>query len=283
MQSTTFKRNAAEVYLSLVPVAATFFAFVTGHVSPGVYLPIWGLNAILMIIAAWILGANAIIKNDVEKKHLALAACMLLFPTLLAFVFFGMGAPPDTAKDWVDTATEQQARFAILIIGGIAIAFGLVLLRETLKTTQGDFYAHLGLAAILVALPLFLFNMSFWHSFALETYKIKLVAPDKKLDWWVPAVGLVWALSIVEVSLFYVAIAAFAAALKSAGWFRKITSRIYIIISIIAIVSILLYPLYSFSSIFSGFPYYPFMIPAIPFFIIYFMGINLLRRAGNDG
>ena len=281
MQGKNLKRTLSQVYLSLVPVAATFFAFVTGHVSPGIYLSIWGLNAILMIIAAWVLGANAINKNDVEKKHLALAACLLLFPTLLAFVFFGMGAPPDTVKDWVDTATEQQARFTILIVGGIIITFGLVLLRETLKKTQGDFYAHLGLAAILIAMPLFLFNMSFWHSFALETYKIKLAAPEKTLDWSIPPRSLVWALSMVEVSLIYIAIAAFAAALKSAGWFRKIPSHIYIIISIIAIVSILLYPLYPFSSAFSGFPYYPFMIPAIPFFVIYFMGINLLKKLNN--
>lgn len=281
MQEKDLKRNTAQIYLSLVPAAVTFFAFVTGHISPVIYLPIWGLNAILMIIAAWVLGANAINKNDLEKKHLALVACLLLFPTLLFSVFFGMGAPPDTVKGWVDTAAEQQARFTILIIGGIIIAFGLILLREILKRTQGDFYAHLGLAAILIAMPLFLFNMSFWHSFALETYKIKLAAPEKPLDWSIPPRSLVWALSMIEVSLIYIAIAAFAAALKSAGWFREIPSRIYITISIIAIVSILLYPLFPFSSAFSGFPYYPFMIPAIPFFVIYFMGINLLKRV-ND-
>lgn len=281
MQEKNLKRTLSQVYLSLVPVAVTFFAFVTGHVSQGIYLPIWGLNIILMIIAAWILGANAINKNDVEKKHLALAACLLLFPTLLASVFFGMGAPPDTVKDWIDTATEQQARFTILIVAGIVITLGLVLLRETLKRTQGDFYAHLGLAAILIAMPLFLFNMSFWHSFALETYKIKLAAPEKNLDWSIPPRSLVWTLSMVETSLIYIAIAAFASALQSAGWFRKIPSRIYIIISIIAIVSILLYPLYPFSAAFSGFPYYPFMIPAIPFFVIYFMGVNLLKKVNN--
>jgi hypothetical protein len=83
------------------------------------------------------------------------------------------------------------------------------------------------------------------------------------------------------VVLTYFAIAAFAASLRFAGWFRKMPSRIYIVVSLLSVLSILLYPLYPGAIAFSGFPYYPFMIPAIPFMLIYFMGINLLRRAGN--
>ncbi len=115
-----------------------------------------------------------------------------------------------------------------------------------------------------------------------ETYKIKLASGSGKTpDWFLPAINQIWILSVVEVSLTYFTIIAFAAALKSANWFRKIPSRIYIIISILAIVCILLQPLYSGSVVFSGFPYYPFMIPAIPFFLIYFIGVNLLRKVGT--
>lgn len=284
MQSTTFKRNAGQTYLSLVPFVATFLAFTTGHVSYKIYLPLWIINACLMIIAAWFLGAHVIKNNDTEKKHLAVVACLLLAPTLLTSIFGGMGVPPDTVKEWVTTATEQQVRFSFLIISGILIGFGLILLREKLKQTEGNFYAQLGFAAIIIALPVLVFNMSFWHSFAIETYKIKIASVSEKTpEWFLPVVNQVWVLSIVEVSLTYLAIIAFVAALKSANWFRKIPSSIYISISLLAIVCILLYPLYPGSAVFSGFPYYPFMIPAIPFFLIYFIGVNLLRKAGaND-
>ncbi|HEX7844248.1 MAG TPA: hypothetical protein VF476_00525 [Chitinophagaceae bacterium] len=283
MQLTIFKRNAGQIYLSLVPFVATFFAFATGHVSYKIYLPIWIINVCLMITAAWFLGARVIKNNDTEKKHLAVVACLLLAPTLLSSIFGGMGAPPDTVKEWVTTATEQQIRFSFLIISGILIGLGLILLREKLKQTKGNFYAQLGFAAIIIALPILVFNMSFWHSFALETYKIKIASVSEKTpEWFSPVRNQVWILSVVEVSLTYLAIIAFVAALKSANWFRKIPSRIYIIISLLAIVCILLYPLYPGSTVFSGFPYYPFMIPAIPFFLIYFIGVNLLRKAGTN-
>lgn len=284
MQSTTFKRNAGQIYLSLVPFVATFLAFATRHVSYKIYLPLWLINVCLMIIAAWFLGAHVIKNNDTEKKHLAVVACLLLAPTLLTSIFGGMGVPPDTVKEWVTTATEQQVRFSFLITSGILIGFGLILLREKLKQTEGKFYAQFGFAAIIIALPILVFNMSFWHSFALETYKIKIASVSEKTpEWFLPVVNQVWVLSIVEVSLTYLAIIAFVAALKSANWFRRTPSSIYIIISLLAIVCILLYPLYSGSAVFSGFPYYPFMIPAIPFFLIYFIGVNLLRKAGiND-
>ncbi len=283
MPSTVFKRNAAQIYLSLVPFAVMFLAFTTGHVSYKIYLPIWIVNVCLMIVAAWFLGAHVIKNNDPEKKHLAVVACLLLAPTLLTSIFGGMGTPPGTVKEWVTTATEQQVRFSFLIISGVCIGFGLILLRDKLKGTAGNFYAQLGYAAIVIALPILIFNMSFWHSFAVETYKIRLNSVSAKTpEWFMPIFNQVWILSVVEVVLTYLAIAAFVAALKSANWFRKVPSRIYIIISLLAILFILLYPLYPGSAVFSGFPYYPFMIPAIPFFLIYFIGINLLRKVGTD-
>lgn len=180
MQSANFRRNLAQVYLSLIPFITTFFAFATDHIRYKIYLPVWILNACLMALAAWVLGAHVVKNNNVEKKHVAVAACFLLAPTSLTFVFFGMGAPPDTAKEWVATATEQQARFSILIISGILIACGLILLREKLKTTAGNFYSQFGFVAVIIFIPLFIFNMSFWHSFALETLRIKIASPEGK-------------------------------------------------------------------------------------------------------
>jgi hypothetical protein len=283
MKLTEFKRNAGHIYLSLVPFVATFLAFATGHVSYKIYIPLWITNACLMIIAAWFLGAHSLKNDDKEKKHLAIVASLLIAPTLLTSIFGGMGTPPDTIKGWVTTATEQQVRFSFLIASGVLIGFGLILLREKLKRTEGNFYAQVGFAALIIALPIMILNMTFWHSFAMEAYKIKLDSVSEKTpEWFLPAVKQVWVLSIVEVSLTYLAIIAFVSALKSAKWFRKIPSFIYITISSLAIISILLIPLYPGPNVFSGFPYYPFMIPAIPFFLIYFIGVNLLKKLGNN-
>lgn len=282
MLSESFKRNAGQVYLSLVPFVATLLAFVTGHVSYKIYLPVWMLNVCLMIVAAWYLGAHVIKRKDKENRNLAIVACILIAPTLFTSLIAGLGVPPETVSEWVTTGTEQQLRFSLLIISGILIGLGFILLREIIKKTAGNFLAQLGFGAIVIVVPILIFNMAFWHSFALEAYKIKLSSENgKTLEWFSAFRNLVWILSVVEVSLTYFAIIAFVSALKAAGWFRKSTSLIYILISSIAIVSIFLSPLYPGTVIFSGFPYYPFMIPAIPFFLIHFIGVNLLRKAGS--
>ena len=282
MQPAMFKRNVGQIYLSLVPILTTIFAFVTGHISYKIYLPIWIINVCLMIIAAWILGAHVIRNHDHEKKHLAVIGCFLITPGLLVSIFFGMGAPPETPAEWVATATEQQVRFSILIICATLIGFGLGLLREKLKTTGENFYSQLGFTAIMMAIPLFVIVTTFWHSFALESYRIQMASASEKIpEWYLPIRKQVWVISMVEVVLIYLATAAFAASLKSAGWFRKTPSRIYIVISLFAIIIILLYPIYPVSVTSAGFPYIPFMIPGVTFFMLYFIGINLLRRAGN--
>lgn len=100
-------------------------------------------------------------------------------------------------------------------------------------------------------------------------------------EWYQPVKKQFMLISVIEVSLTYFATAAFAASLKSAQWFRKGASRVYIIISLLAFLSVALYGLYPETISAAGFPFYPFMIPAIPFTMPYYIGINLLRRAGN--
>lgn len=282
MQPASIKRNAGQIYLSLVPFSVTAFAFVTGHVSYKVYLPIWILNVCLMAIAAWVLGAHLIRNNNVEKKQLAVAALFLIIPWMFISIFAGMGPPPDTAKEWVATAAEQQVRYCILITSGILIAFSLTVLREKLKAVGENFYSQLGFAAIMIAIPLFLLVTSFWDCFALETYKLQIAsASDKLPEWYMPVKKQIDVITMVEVVLTYFATAAFAAALKAAGWFSKNASRIYITISLLTILLIVLSPFYPASVTSANFPFIPLMIPAIAFLMLYFIGINLLRRAGN--
>ncbi|MHA4811037.1 hypothetical protein ACX0G9_23215 [Flavitalea flava] len=282
MKLTPFKRKAGQLYLILVPFLTIILAFVTGHISYKIYLPIWIINVLLMIIAAWVLGAHVVRKPDVEKKHIAIIALFLIIPWMFMSIFFGMGPPPETAKEWVATATEQQARFSILIFSGILIALGLAILRDKLKTAGENFYSQLGIASILIAIPIFLLAMAFWHSFALEAFRAQVASPsDKMPEWFKPVLRQIWVLTMVEVMLTYLATAAFAASLRSLGWLNKTPSGIYIILSVLSILCIVLYPIYPASVTSAGFPYYPFMIPAIAFLMLYFIGINLLRRVGN--
>ena len=276
----TSTRLVSYIYLCCVPVLTFIFAFQLGHVSYKIYVPIWLLNLCIMAAAAWVLGANAIKSTEKEKRYLAYGAGLLILPTCLLSILFGMGAPPDTMQQWVDTATEQKVRFDIIMAGGILVALGLSVLRLVLQEKGEKLYTQLGYTAIVIAIPLFFVNTSFWHSFALESFKVKIASgsPHKSLEWYHPAAQHIWIITIGQVLLTYFSVAMFAGALRHVRIFRKAPAMIYIVFSLIAIVSILLFPLYPDAAAFSGFPYYPFMIPAVPIMLCYYVGVNLLAK-----
>jgi hypothetical protein len=232
-----------------------------------------------MTLAAWFLGAHCLRTTVTEKKNLSAAALFFIVPWMLISMFFGLGPPPATTAGWVKTATEQQVRYSFLIIAGVAVTFGFAILRERLKNTGGNFYSLIGIIAILIAIPLFIINMTFWGSFLTEAFKLfEVSATEKRPEWYLPVREQFRNISTVEVALTYLATAAFAFSLKSAGWFRKTPSYFYIAISLLGAVLVVLPDTSSELLTISGF----FMsIPAIPFLMPYFIGINLLRRAGN--
>ena len=272
METKHLKRNLSQVYLSLVPILVSAFALGVGYISYKIYLPVWIINVCLMLTASWTLGLHVIRNHDVEKKHLAIAAFFLIVPWILVSMFFGLGAPPSgKPSEWVATATEQEIRYIMLVIAGVFIAVGFAALREKLKNTAGSFYSMLGFSAIMIAIPLFIVNMIFWSAYVPELYKIMVASGlEKRPEWVNPVREEFNLLALVEVSITYLATAAFAAALRDAGWLTKIASRICIIISLLGFLTVVFLSHYS-----------PFTIPAFPFIIPYYIAINLLRRAGN--
>lgn len=232
----------------------------------------------IMVIAAWTLGLHVIRNHDTEKKQLALGAFFLIAPYLLISMFFGLGPPPETAMGWVATATEQQIRYIMLIIAGLFIFLGFAVLREKLKNTGESFYSAIGFTALMVAIPLFIVNMIFWSAYLPELFKIMTASDlEKRLEWFRPIREEFNLLTTVEVAITYFAVAAFAASLRAAGWFSKTSSLIYIVINFVALFITVL----PFSPQLLSIPFFIVTIPAIPFLMPYFMGINLLRRVGD--
>ena len=234
-----------------------------------------------MVIATWVLGAYVTKKDDAEKKHIALCAVCFILPTLLTSMFFGLGAPPyENPKLWVASATEQLTRYYFLLAAGILIAFGSAILREKLKKTAGNFYALIGYAAIQIAIPIFLINMSFWGFYLTKLYRMLAAASSEKTPEWVlPLRSQFFYINVIVTALVYMAVAAFAIALKRAGWFKPAACNIYIFISLLFFLLDLLPP-----TLPEPFATLNFIvsIPAIPFMLPYFMGINLLRKLGDD-
>ena len=279
MKATSTKRNASRIYLLLVPLLVIIFGFALGKISYTLYLPIWIGNVFLMITAAWVLGLHTI-KDKTKKKHLAFGAFSLIAPFILVSMFFGLGPPPDSAFEWVETATEQQIRYSMLVLAGIFIVLGFAMLREKLKNNGENFYSLLGFIAIIIAIPLYIINMLYWGFSLTELFKLMIASDTKNIpDWHKPFRSLFGMISVVEVALTYLAIAAFSVSMNLVGWISKPSSKIYIIISLIAFIMIVLSAFFKEPFVTVGFIV---SIPAIPFLMPYFMGIHLLRKIGNQ-
>ncbi|MFI5186273.1 MAG: hypothetical protein ACHQF0_06085 [Chitinophagales bacterium] len=233
-----------------------------------------------MIIATWILSDSAVRIGDVEKKHIVACASLLIVPWMFISMIAGLGPPPfGKPVVWLASITEQEIRYIILVIAAVLYALGFAILREKLKSTKGNLYSLLGFTFIQIAIPLFLIDMIFLSYYVEEMYRIMVKSSLEKMpEWALPMANQSRYIPIIEDSLIYIATAAFAASLKTAGWFKPAACNIYIIISLLGVLLNMLprsvpEPLAIISFIAT--------IPAALFLMPYLMGINLLRRAGN--
>lgn len=270
---TRFKQKLSLVYLWLVPPVTAAIGFGVGSLSYKIYLPVWGLNACLMICSAYHLGAHGLSKRDRPGRLQAITALLLFLPWLLFPIFAGMGPPPSTVQGWVNTAAEQQIRYIILIVGGILFFSGTALLKTQLQAAGENRYSVIAFAALSIAMPLFIINMAFWGCFLSESFKFFTGA--KRPEWFAPIRELFFLISVVEVSLLYLGTAGFAAALKKSGYFSPRACNVYIIISLAGFLLGLIpsaapKPLAALSYLVS--------VPAIPFIMPYLIGTNMLRK-----
>lgn len=267
------------IYLLLVPFIASGLGFGVGHVSYKIYLPIWILNIVLMAIASWTLGLHINQENYEEEKKLATTTFFLIIPWILISMFAGLGPPPETASDWTASATEQQVRYFMLVICGVFIAFGFAGLREKIKIKGESFYSLLSMTAIFIAIPLFVINMLYWGFYLTELFKIQTTTKSTNFpDWFLPIRQLFSLVSVVEVALTYFATFALVAAMRKVNWLSKQSSALYALFCLLAFIIIILSAFFKETFEIPGFAV---SIPASPFLMPYFIGVNLLRRIGN--
>ncbi|MBO0360742.1 hypothetical protein J0X19_22465 [Hymenobacter sp. BT186] len=189
-----------------------------------------------------------------------------------------MGPPPSTAAGYAAAAVEQQLRYALLIVSGLLLLGGFALLREQLKASKENLYSLLGQTMLSVALPLFILNMLYWHSYLVEAFQ-GFGPTDSRPAWYGPLRSLFRAISAVEVALLYLATVAFAISLRVVGWLSPASSWLYGFFGLLGTVLAVLpasmpEPIVTASFVVS--------VPAIPLIMPYLIGIQLLRHLGND-
>lgn len=254
-----------------------FFAIHVGY-DPLTRLIIAAILVAMMCVGAWLLGASAMIAGiSPERQSLAVVGSLLILPWVLFSFLAGYGRPDQS------NASENLWRYIILLVSTMAVGGGLVLLKEALSEAGERLYSALGLAAIVMASPIYLV----WATIALEYFSQKIYANNGQAP---PAIMslAIWS----EILLFtgglltYVATAAFTAALGRIRWLGRNATLALVLINIIAALVLGLRGL-SFPnpkaalSHWYTIPGFVVGIPAVPWIIPCIIGVVLLWRAGQ--
>lgn len=269
-------RRASYIFLCMVPFLAIIVAAVQALRVPGVYQAIGVVLFAAILIAAWLLGARAIITGAEEGQRLALSGGFLVMPfALVALLWVGLGPP------WVATPAQNVMRYVVLLISSIAVAGGFVVLKEALGEAGEGCYSTLGFVSTMLGGSAYLI----WMSFALGASIAKL------RDGQVPP-AIVSLNDVFDILLFvacvltYLATAAFAASFGRIPWLGRGATRAYVAANLIAFLCLVIRGLSFPNPMALSTPWYTspgFIagIPAIPFIMPHLLGVVLLRRAGD--
>lgn len=277
MQRISTVRRMSQVFLWLVPfVFWPLLVFAYRRSGSRSYLIGGAIQASVMLLAAWVLGASVIRKGSGEERWISLAGLLLIAPVVMISLFAGLGPPPREPERYLATAVDQEIRYTLLLFAGLLAAGGFVVLRECLRQAGERIYSTLGFAAIIVSTSLFVLYITN-DTVVLEALRQR-AGSGKMPEWWAPLRSHFTIVGDVEVALTYLAIAAFATALRSVGRMGRIASRVVAGVSLIAVPLVALLPLYPSKLALPGFVL---GIPAVPFVMPYLIGVNLLRGAGD--
>ena len=285
IKKTRVSRRLSYIVLCAGLVLVTVVIGVRATYSPGVYYTLALVQFSVICIAAWKVGVSAVRAEPEERRKLAVAGGLLVIPWALFSLFPGIGAPPQA------TATENQVRYLIVAINAIAIAGGLVVLRQVLSEAGERFWSTLGFAATMLAGPLFVVIAT--ERIGAYGAMVRAGSLEESPE-FAPLHLLSHVLLILGAALTYLAVAAFAASLRRTQWLGRTASRVCVGISFFAVSCLavaMAATLESPEAPMSGIKNWlatlgptVFMIPAVPavsWIMPLLFGVLLLRRAGK--
>lgn len=264
---------------SLVLITALFAVRFT--YSAVVYYTISLILFTVAWVAAWKLGLWAVIGKAGESRSLAIAGALLITPWVLFSFLVGFSAPQ------IATPPENQLRYIILLINTLAVAGGLVVLRQALSEAGERFYSTLGFAAIMFAFPFY----AIFTSISLVEYRAIERAVSQQANYTNPMLDEISMVALFfGAALTYLATAAFAAALGKISWLGRSAGRVFVGICLFAVLCVAIKmvevfrspqsPMWNFSPWYA-IPGNVLSIPAMPWIMLALVGVVLLKRAGE--
>jgi hypothetical protein len=244
---------------------------------PGLYQALGAGLFTAIALSAWRLSRAEAAPPSRAARQEQLAGALLLLPfALIALLWVGLGTP------WEATPDDNAMRYAVLLAGSVSITTAFFLLAAALHDEGERLASVAGLATGCLSGAAYVV----WTSFQLG-YHAMTAAQGELPPALRTANNVLDALLFAAGALAYVATAAFAHALGSAGWLGRPAARVFVLLNLLALVLLALRgvsfpvpgageePWYTRPGFIVG-------IPALPWIVPYLLGATLLRRAGDD-
>ena len=200
-------------------LAATLILTTVVFGAPADYAPplhdalVAGLLAASLVLA-WFAGGRVLAGTDGPRRLQAAAALLLVAPFALFALVPGVGPPR------IQPPQDNALRFLLLAIDGVVLGVGLYALKEALAAAGERLFAPLGAAAFGIAGPLYVVFGLIQH--------VDYVAMVHGWSWaasvdgtrreLTPLDALSMAALFIAGALAWIAVVAFARALRRAGW-----------------------------------------------------------------
>jgi hypothetical protein len=273
---TTPKTRAIQIILWLLPfVPVTWLAY--HYDGLYMYMIAGGIQAVLMAAAAWFLGLGDARRGMANQRVLGVAAALLVASGAVVSLGWNMGAPP-TGDQFLATRLDQQFRYTALLIGAILALGGLTVLRASLHQHGEHVLSSLGYTTMVLSTLLFtVVNAALQIGFEAVQQE---ASTGREPSWVEPFRNYFVYLTIFWAVLAYAGTAFYALSLRKAGWLNPVVAWTFVGVSIAAMLLVPFFPLAPGAL---GLPGFVLAIPAVPYFMPYWMGLNLVSRAGKAG
>jgi len=239
------------------------------------YMIAGAIQAVLMAVAAWFLGLGDARRGKASQRVLGVAAALLVASGAVVSLGWNMGPPP-TGDLFLATRLDQQFRYTTLLIGAVLALGGLTVLRSALYQTGEHVLSSLGYTTMLLSTLLFtVVNAALQIGFEAVQQE---ASTGREPSWVEPFRNYFVYLTIFWAVLAYLGTAFYAASQRKAGWMGKVACWAFVGGSIVALCLVPFFPLAPGPLGILGFVL---AIPAVPYFMPYWMGVNLAMRAGE--
>lgn len=234
---------------------------------------------VAMSAAVWILGGDAWRGLANDRHGFLLPGVLLVASLAIPAVTVTTGPPPTSSAEWVATLTEQHVRYVGLLIAGLASWAGFGMLSASLREAGEHVFSRLALSAVAISSVVFTL-------FVLSTLTVyDLVAREHSSgnhpDWVRPFGIMIASWLYLYAVLSYTATSFYAIALSKVGLLGKLGrtgfAGVSAIAAVLAVVAIR--TANSTGTLTHGF--FVLLIPAVPLILPYFLGVAMIRRAGD--